>query len=72
MINCTLLDITDRPDDWEAYIAHHVNSKRVAEYVKGLEAQKQVRRWIWAEVGAEPLLRDAANRLRTGLRRTDC
>ncbi len=30
----------DGSEAWVAYIAHHVNSKRVAEYVKGLEAVK--------------------------------
>ena len=43
----------DGSNAWEAYITHHVNSKRVARFVPGLETEQIVDRFEWHEVGAD-------------------
>jgi len=45
------------PDDpnWEAFIAHHVNSKRVAQFQKGLEREGIVTGYSWVNIGPDHL-----------------
>jgi hypothetical protein len=49
------------PDNeaWEAYIAHHVNSKKIAIFVKGLEAERIVDHYEWHEIGPDHLFHAA-------------
>jgi Phage terminase large subunit (GpA) len=49
----------DGSNGWKEYVAHHVASKKVPIWVKGLEVQRILDKYEWHEVGADHLFHAA-------------
>lgn len=49
----------DGSEAYEAFLTHHVNSKRIVKFVPGLETQQVIDRYEWHEVGPDHLFHAA-------------
>ena len=55
-----LLPRFDGSSDYEAFVQHHVNSKRVPIWIEGLEAERIVDKYEWHEVGPDHMFHASA------------
>jgi hypothetical protein len=49
----------DGSPDYEAYVSHHENSKKVPKFVEGLEAERIIERYEWHETGPDHMFHAA-------------